>query len=81
MTSPAVRFWYAALVSVLACVVVALTSLWYADHTQRVQQRQWCELMVSLDDAYRATPPATAVGRNVASEIHRLREAFGCRDR
>jgi hypothetical protein len=78
VTRPAVRLWYAVLVAICACVVVAGTSVWYADHTQRQQQRQWCELMISLDDAYRATPPTTKIGQNVASEIRRLRNAFGC---
>lgn len=45
--------------------------------------RRWCQLLGDLDAAYNDPPPATATGRSVAAEVHRLRTepqpaGFGC---
>lgn len=40
--------------------------------------RKWCDLVSTLDDAYTANPPQTPTGRQVASQIHFLRVDFGC---
>lgn len=78
MTTPAVRVWYAIVVAFIACVVVALASVFYASQIQRESDRRWCSLMTNLDDAYRATPPQTDTGRSVAAEVHKLRAELGC---
>lgn len=94
MTTPAVRAWYAIMVSFIACVVIALAGVAYTNHVQdqadrrdrvaRIESdRRWCNLLSNLDDAYGQAPPVTQTGRNVAGEIHRLRSlpppaGFGC---
>lgn len=89
MTTPKVRLWYALLISFIACVVVALASVFYASNVQeqserrwRDQQRQsdqrWCALLVQLTNAQDKSPPATQSGREFAAELVRLRDSFGC---
>lgn len=90
MTSPKVRLWYALLVSFVACVVVAGSSVGYAswvnqqaerrsEAARQESDRRWCALLTDLDDAYQGPPkPTTALGLKVAEEIHRLRIGFGC---
>lgn len=82
MTTPAVRLWYALLVSFIACVAVAVASVVITvqlnDQQQRRSDQRWCALLSNLDDTYRQTPPMTEAGRRQAAEIHRLRVAFGC---
>jgi hypothetical protein len=90
MTSPKIRLWYALLISFIACVVVALASVFYASNVQqqserrwREQQRQsdqrWCALLVQLTSTQGKTPPATQSGREFYIELTRLRDQFGCR--
>lgn len=93
MTSPKVRLWYALLVSFLACVVVAGSSVGYAGWVNAESQkraaaarvesdRRWCSLLTALDETYQGPPsPTTELGRKVAAEIHELRVAFGCPER
>lgn len=78
MTTPAVRFWYATTVAFIACVAVALASVFYTSHVQRESDRRWCALLINLDEAYRSTPPQTATGRSVAAEVHNLRMQLDC---
>lgn len=89
MTTPAVRLWYALMVSFLACVVVAVGSVWYADvaaekanaraNAERAESdRRWCDLMAALDDAYKQNPPTTPAGLDIASKVHKLRVDLGC---
>jgi hypothetical protein len=93
VTSPKVRLWYALLVSFLACVVVAASSVGYASWVNKQAERRsemarqesdqrWCALLGDLDSAYQSPPkPTTPTGQKVATEIHRLRLAFGCPER
>lgn len=52
------------------------TSLSIAE-VQRID-REWCELLVTLDEAYRKTPPTTPTGRSVADSIRHLRGDLHC---
>lgn len=62
-------------VSVLA---VGVNSIVYSDHVARMNNRQWCDVVSTLDDAYRAQPPSSLTGRRLAVEMHALRVRFGC---
>lgn len=76
---------YAAVV-VFVTLVVAVVGNWtYINHVDRQAEqrnvertREICGLITVLDDAYQGTPPTTALGRNVADEIHRYRLRLGC---
>lgn len=40
--------------------------------------RRWCGMLGSLDRAYKANPPTTSTGQEIAAETARLRTQFGC---
>lgn len=42
------------------------------------QDLRWCRIVMMLDDAYRANPPTTDLGRDLAVEYRQLRAALGC---
>lgn len=78
MTTPAVRMWYALLVSFMASVVIAASCLIWTATQQAESDARWCRLMTALDDAYRANPPTSPAGQQIAAEIHSLRRSLGC---
>jgi hypothetical protein len=90
VSRPLIRAWYAIAVSFVACLAIALAGVAYTDHVQRQadkrstaerveSDRRWCALLVDLDNAYHSSPgPSTEIGRKVATEIHQLRQSFGC---
>lgn len=85
MTTPAVRVWYALVVLVLSLTAISFVSIQYANHVDRKREqsereadRRWCDMLSTLDDIYRANPPATETGRKVARNTANLRRDFGC---
>lgn len=77
------------LITLLSAVIVSVSGVVYTGvtqsknneelHQQQIENnRQWCELLTPLDNAYSSTPPATQLGRNVAAAIHKLRQSFEC---
>lgn len=68
-----------AIVSVLVAMFVAVgLSVGYTAYSRKQDDRQWCALVSTLDDTYRQQPPTTDLGRQIAAEMHRLRQRFGC---
>lgn len=74
---------------VVSLAILAAGGIWYTSVSTERMQRQlreadrqddarWCALLVTLDQQYRAAPPATETGRGVAAAIASLRESFGC---
>lgn len=89
MTTKAIRVWYAMTVTFVVTIAFAGASVLYANHAaeraaERAEQidresnRRWCTLLVTMDEAYRASPPATPAGKTMAAEVTRLRAEFGC---
>lgn len=78
MSSPLVRLWYALLVSFIACVVVAIASVWFTTYVMYRNDQRWCSLLVQLTDTQRQSPPTTESGRRFAAELLRLRAEFHC---
>lgn len=78
MASPMIRLWYAILSLVVACVVIAGVSVQYANYVDRKSNQRWCDLLSTLDDAYKSSPPQSPAGEKVAADIARLRKDFGC---
>lgn len=48
------------------------------DRTERENDRRWCQLLTTLDEAYLAAPPQTDTGKRLAADIHELRGELGC---
>lgn len=70
--------WYALAVIVLSTLTMALLAIGIAQHTARESERKWCSIVVTLDDAYRQTPPSSTVGRQLAADMAQLRRDLGC---
>lgn len=49
-----------------------------AAHALSESQQKWCEIVRTLDDAYKTTPPQTPAGKHLAEEFARLRVDFQC---
>ena len=72
------RSWDLLAVSFLCAFLAAAASMIYANKVARDSQRQWCGVVTTLDDAYKATPPQTPAGVKIARDIKRLRTKFDC---
>lgn len=64
---------------VVPFVVLVIGGILYTNFVQQQADRQWCELIVTLDQAYQAEPPQTELGQRIAAAMHQLREEFDCR--
>lgn len=78
MRRPSQPVWQslAALFAVVA--LLAAGGMFYTNHVAQESERKWCEFIVTLDDAWSSTPPQSALGRQVAASLHKLRDEFGC---
>lgn len=78
--------WMVLATVVLSMLAVGMAGVVYTGHVdsrraaaERESDRRWCDLLVTLDDAYRSgTPPTTEIGKRVAVAIHDLRAQLGC---
>lgn len=75
MIRPSIYWWVALLLSSLTTGFVAIV---IAQRSNAEGQRKWCQVVVTLDDAYREKPPTTESGRNFAGSIAQLRHDLGC---
>lgn len=66
------------LISFLCALVISLSGIIYTGQSNADNNRQWCELLTTLDTAYSSTPPQSELGLKVARSIHQLKENFGC---
>lgn len=69
-------------IAIIAAVVVVLlaANAFISSQTAKREGRKLCSLVITLDDAYRqaGTQPQTAIGRQVAENVHQLRLDLGC---
>ena len=66
------------LAALLSAVAVSVSGVVYTGITTNNNNQKWCELLTTLDGAYKSLPPATELGRKVAESIHKLRNNFEC---
>lgn len=76
--TPRQPLWYSLLAILATAVVLAGSGFWYTNHVQRQGDQRWCDLLVTMDEAYSLSTPRTEVGRRVAALMHKLRVDFGC---
>lgn len=69
---------YVLVVIYLSMAAMVAASILYSNYVSRVNEQKWCHLLVTLDSSYRANPPQTPAGRNVAADIHRLLADLRC---
>ena len=71
--------WYLLLVIYTSMMAMALGSIVYANHVATRSAQQWCSVINTIDDAYRAQPPTTPTGKKIAAEMHELRTNLRCK--
>jgi hypothetical protein len=78
---PAAKKWllYSLLTAALSSLAMGIVSIEYSNYAIRKNQQQWCDVVVTLDDAYKRTPPQTPAGQRLAEEMARLRSDFNCK--
>lgn len=64
--------------TVLSPILAVVASTRISGGALAESEQRWCQLIATLDDAYRETPPATAAGLNVARGIADLRRDLNC---
>lgn len=70
---------WALLLVFIAILAVGAGSMVYSNHAAAASQRQWCDLLLAFDDAYREAPPQTPAGVKIAERLAELRDQrFEC---
>lgn len=59
-------------------ITLGVVSIVYTDHVAEQNRRAWCGVLSTLDDAYQGHRPPTALGQQLAVQIHRLRIDSDC---
>lgn len=77
--------WYGLVGMLISTLLLALSGFLYVNYQQasaqkaeRENDRRWCQLLITLDQAYSTSPPTSELGRRVALAIHSLRTELGC---
>lgn len=73
-----VKFWYALAAVFLTLMLAVALNVIYTNRVAAQGNKQWCSIIVTLDDSYRKTPPTTETGKKIAADMHRLRSQFKC---
>ncbi len=72
------RGWYWWVVVVASSLTTGTVAVAISLHSQAESERKFCEIVVSQDDAWSETKPATATGQRVAEAAAKLRRDLGC---
>lgn len=80
MKRPRQPIWYSLVAVVVSTIFIAALCIWYTNYAVRESDRQFCELITVLDEAYTApdAPPPTERGKRIGLAIRKLRADFGC---
>jgi hypothetical protein len=70
--------WYLLSVQFAVNVVIAIIVASFAVWLDNRSSMRWCDVVVTLDNAYHAAPPQTETGRKLASDMARLRRSLNC---
>jgi len=62
----------------LFAILAAAGSILYTNRAARESEQKWCGIVSTLDDVYSSTPPQTPVGKDMAEQLRKLRDDFGC---
>ncbi len=65
---------YALVACILSCVLISGSSMAFTVYVFR----QFCSLLITMDEAYTDTPPTTPTGISMARDIKHLRNTIFC---
>jgi hypothetical protein len=72
------KVWHSLAALMIIMLFIFVNSIWYANHAADRRSHDFCELVVTLDDAYKQLPPQTPIGKKLAVDMHRLRLKLKC---
>lgn len=72
------RMVWALVVSYALSATLGIGSILYAGHIDSESNRQWCDLLVPLDERNERIPPQNTEAKRFAESIHNLRSNFEC---
>jgi hypothetical protein len=70
--------WYWWVIMIVTVAFFSSGSILISAMNQRHSEQALCEVIVLSDDIYRAHPPITITGRQVAAAMARLRQKYHC---
>lgn len=69
---------YSLAVTFVGMIAALGLAIGYTAHTASDNEQKWCDLVITLDKQYRASPPSTDNGRVLAEIIARLKADLDC---
>lgn len=60
-------------------LVMTALNIFYADHLNRQSNNNFCDIVVTVNDAYRDNPPSTDLGRKLQQNYADLERRLQCR--
>lgn len=72
------RFLYLIVITLITSMISPFAGIVYVNWVDRKNRSEWCELIVTFDDAYQESPPSSQTASKVAELMHRRRESLGC---
>ena len=75
-----IKTYYYVWMPYVVMVILVICGYAYTNYAIHKSERELCEVITPLDQAYRQTPPTTAAGRNFAKAIHDQYVRRGCTD-
>lgn len=73
------RLVYLIVVTLVTAMLSPFGTIVYVNYVDRKNRGDWCELIVVFDDSYKANPPTTPTGQQVAQLMERRRHSLGCK--
>lgn len=73
------RLMYLVVITLITAMISPLGTIVYTNYVDRKNRQEWCELIVTIDDAYTANPPENETAERFADLMHRRRESLGCK--
>lgn len=62
----------------MAMLILWGITVWYIDKKEKERDAEWCELIVTFDNAYKTSPPTSETGKRIAELMDARRRSLGC---
>lgn len=73
------RLLYLVVITLITSMISPFAGIVYVNYVDRKNRSDWCELIVTFDDAYQTNPPTNDTAQRIAELMHRRRESLGCK--
>lgn len=69
---------FAWFISFACMLIMTILSLQWANYIDKKSNQRWCGVVNLFNEAYKATPPPTDIGKKIAAEMLKLQKDFSC---